>query len=170
MQTDYAAFEVLLSPDFIFILDMPTDTGETNWGRTTENRIHQRMFDPENIPPGDSPLPFEYWLQSVTINLNPQTAFVERPDLYTTFDPPGPLDPTHWKAEAATYGTDVFFQLQGETDFQVTGRAYFTVLEDLTKQIGDPGKWLIYRWEDLGMTNSVAVERTAWGDIKRLYR
>ena len=151
-ETNYFKFEGLLAGDYLFILDMPNmDTGETQWDRTTELRIHQRMFDPENIPPGDPPLASEYWLQSVGITLTSETTFVERPELYTTFDPPGTLNPEIWKAESATYGTNVLFSLQGETDFQVDGRANFTVITDKTKNIGDPGKFLILRWEDLGM-------------------
>jgi hypothetical protein len=157
LQQSYSSFEGLLAEDYLFILDMPNpDTGETQWDRTTEYRIHQRMFDPENIPPGDPPLPTEFWLQTVNITLTPEAAFVERPDLYTTYDPPGTLDPARWKAESATYGTNVFFQLQGDTDFQVNGRAYFTVITDLAKNIGDPGKFLILRWEDLGMNKPSA--------------
>ena len=68
------------------------------------------------------------------------------------------------------FRSNVFFQLQGETDFLVTGRAYFTVITDLTKNIGDPGKFLILRWEDLGSTNSIAVDAASWGLIKELFR
>lgn len=155
---NFAKFEGLLATDYLFILDMPNpDTGETQWDRTTELRIHQRMFDPENIPPGDPPLPPDNWLQTVSITLTPQGTFAERMDLYTTSDPPGTLDPTLWKAESAVYSTDVFFQLQGDTDFQVRGRADFTVITDLTKAVGDPGKFLILRWEDLGITKPTAA-------------
>jgi len=148
---NYDKFQGLLAEDYLFILDMPnSDTGETQWNKTTELRIHQRMFDPENIPPGDPRLDPDLWLQSVSITLTAQADFVERPDLYTTYDPPGPLDPALWKAEFAIYSTDLFFQLQGETDYQVTGRAEFTVITDLTKNVGDAGKFLILRWEDLG--------------------
>jgi hypothetical protein len=149
-QQNYDAFAGLLATDYLFVLDEMTMTGETDWDRTTELRIHQRMFDPENIPPGDPPLAAENWLQSVTISLTPEMDFIERTDLYTTADPPGTLDPTRWRAEVANYGTNVFFQLQGETDYQVTGRANFTVINDLTKQVGDAGKFQILRWEDLG--------------------
>jgi len=165
---DYVA---LLSPDFLFILDQPNpDTGETNWNAITEARIHHRMFDPQNIPPGDPPLPPELWLQSVTVVLSEQSAFAERPDLYTTADPPGPLDPTRYTASGAVYGTDVFFQLQGETDFQVRGRAYFLVLEDRTKPSGDPGRLQLYRWEDLGNPGDLDIVDSSWSDIKALYK
>jgi len=147
---DFNKFEGLLAVDYLFVLNEPDPiTGETQWDRTTEYRIHQRMFDPENIPPGDPVLPAEDWLQTVSITLTAQGAFAERPDLYTTFDPPGPFDPTLWRAESSIYSTDVFFQMPNDRAFQVRGRADFTVITDLTKNIGDPGKFLIFRWEDL---------------------
>ena len=181
---DYPTFATLFCDGFMFVLDMPNpDTQETQWDLETELRIHRRMFEPRNIPPGEPPLPPEFWLQSVTITLTPQTSFVERPDLYTNSSPPGPLDPALWIARSATYGTDVFFQLAGETDYQIVGRADFTVLEDRNKQIGDPGKFCIYRWEDLGTTTKVirssakadgrsaaaGIERGTWTGIKALY-
>ena len=148
---DFATFSVLLADDFLFILAEPNpDTGETQWNVATERRIHSRMFDPERIPISDPPLPMENWLQHVSITLTAQADFVERADLYTTYNPPGPLDPTLWKAESATYSTDVLFLLKGETDYQVWGRSDFTIITDLTKNIGDPGKFFILRWEDLG--------------------
>jgi len=168
---DYATFSVLFADDFVFILDMQNpENGETQWDRTTELRLHQRMFVPENIPPGDPPLDMELWLQSVTVNLTPESAFTERFDLYTTAIPPGPYDSNRWIARSATYGANVFFQLYGETDFLVIGRASFTVLEDDTKHIGDPGKFLIVRWEDLGATPRLAEESGTWGAVKQIFR
>lgn len=166
---DYATFSVLLADDFLFILDEPNpDTGETQWDVATERRIHSRMFNPENIPTNDPPLPMDFWLQAVDITLTPESSFTERLDLYSTAMPPGPFDPTHWIARSTTYGTNVFFQLQGDIDYQVTGRAYFTILEDRTKQVGDSGKFLIVRWEDLGM-NVLAVSASSWTSVKSLY-
>jgi hypothetical protein len=113
------------------------------------------MFDPENIPPGDPPLPYAAWLQHVTITMLQQSEFAERPGLYTNATPPGPLDPALWIASEATYGAEVFLQMQGDTDYQVTGRCSFVVIEDRTRAIGDPGKFAIYIWEDLdGATTS----------------
>ena len=167
---DYATFSVLLADDFQFILDMPNpDTGEWQWDAATERRIHSRMFTPESIPSTDPPLATDYWLQSVNVTLTPEDAFYERTDLYTTAMPPGPFDPTRWIARRANYGTNVFFELQGDTDFQVTGRAEFTILEDRTKQVGDAGKFLIARWEDLGM-NVLAVSASTWTTVKSLYK
>ena len=165
---DSVAFEALLAPEYRFILDEPNNDGETSWGRITEALLHRRMLDPQDIPPGDPPLHPEYWLQDAVVTLSPLNEFAERPELYTTADPPGPLDPANWIARGATYEAFAYFQLQGEFDFQVDGRAYFTVLEDRTKQNGDPGKWLLYRWEDLGMIRLAVAP--SWSDFKGLYR
>ena len=168
---DYSKFEGLLADDFVFVLDMPNpDTGDTQWDRNTEYRLHQRMFDPEEIPLGDPPLDIGYWLNSVTINLTPESAFTERFDLYTTAIPPGPYDSNRWIARSATYGANVFFQLDGDTDYLVIGRASFTVLEDHTKHVGDPGKFLIVRWEDLGAMQDLAEEPATWAGVKQIFR
>lgn len=168
---DYATFAATLSPDFILVLDEPNpDTGETQWNVATERRIHQRMFDPQNIPTSDPPLPTDFWLQSVTITLTPEATFVERPDLYTTFDPPGPIDPMRWIASSCAYSYNAFFHLAGDTDFDARGRLYFTVLEDRGKQVGDPGKFLLVRWEELRRPPGIATEPAQWTRIKMLFR
>ncbi len=153
---DYDKFATLFSnptagqPAYLFALSEPTQTGETSWGYTEEMRIHRRMFQPERPLPGETPVPSPLWLQSVQISLTPQRDFNERTDLYRSPSNPNGIDPAQWIATEAPYGTFVFFQLAGDTDYQVTGRASYTVIEDKTKSNGDPGKWLIYIWEDLG--------------------
>lgn len=137
---------------YLFLLSDPTEQGETQWGYVEEVRIHRRMFKPEDTLPGETPVPPELWLSSVSINLNPLTPFQERTDLYSTNGgADGKLDPAVWIARDARYGTNVFFETQGDQspDFQVTGEANFVVIEDKTKQIGDPGKFLLLTWEDL---------------------
>jgi len=147
---DYPLFESLLANDYTYFLNEPDSvTGETQWDRTTELRIHRRLFDPENIPQDDPPSPPAQWLQSISVTFMKQSAFDERPDLYTTAMPPGPLDPARWIATAATYGADILIQTQGETDFQLRGRCTFVVIEDRAKVIGDAGKFTIYQWADL---------------------
>ena len=149
---DLALFTSLLANDkargaeYLFLLSAPTDIGETQWGFQEESRIHQRMFKPESPPPGDPPVASELWLQSVTITLTPKESFAERPDLYTTNG--GSLDPAIWRAKDASYTTYVFFDLAG-TDYKVEGEANFIVIEDLTKVVGDTGKFLLYIWEDI---------------------
>jgi hypothetical protein len=168
---DYEKFQTLLSnptltapatqPTYQFQLSDPAPTGETSWGYTEETRIHRRMFKPQDPLPGETPVPADLWLQSVDITLTPQGEFTERADLYQSPSNPQGLDPAHWTATEATYGTYVFFQLAGSTDYQVNGRANYVVIEDKTKANGDPGKWLIYRWEDLGTAKPSGVKPAA---------
>ena len=179
-EQDLNSFASILADDpgrnaeFFFILREPTDLGETEWAYEEEVRIHQRMFYPEAPPPGDSEVPAEIWLQSLFITLTPLESFSERPDLYSDdggLD--GKLDPAIWRATDARYSTYVFFDL-AETDYEVVGVANFVVVEDLTKNLGDAGKFLIYIWEDLpwllpqsGMTTRSDV---SWSGVKGLYR
>ncbi len=153
---DYPLFESLLAndsdrnADYLFILSEPTEEGETQWGFETEARAHRRMFDPENTLPGELPVPNDLWLQSVDINLTRQTEFTERTDLYSADGgADGLLDNTVWRAESARYSTDVFFAMNGEIDYQVTGQADFVVIEDLSKSAGETGQFLLFIWEDL---------------------
>ena len=153
---DITAFAGMLANDpdnnaeYLFLLDPSANQGETQWGFEEETRLHQRMFDPENTLPGDPPVPTEYWLTSISITLTLSTPFTERTDLYQSAQNPTGLPADKWKATDAIYATDDLFDTQGRLDFQVTGRANFVVVEDLTKTIGDPGKFLILQWNDLG--------------------
>lgn len=155
-QRNYSKFAGLLSTEagaeYLFILepDPENPNQDTQWGHIEELRLHQRMFEPQNPRPGDSPVPPELWPTSISISLSPRTDFTERRDLYQSSTNPDGLPATRWRATEAVYATNVFFQLQGETDYQVEGEASFVVIQDLNKNIGDPGKFLIYRWEDLG--------------------
>jgi hypothetical protein len=149
--------------EFLFFLDGP---GNELWGFTEEARIHQRMFEPQNTPPGQNPVPVEYWLVGIYISLTQSAEFRERTDLYESFTNPTGLSPTRWKVTDAVYATDVFFDTQ-DTDFQVTGRANFVVIEDLERQLGADGKFLLLQWNDLG-TNAKATEAT-WSGVKSLY-
>jgi hypothetical protein len=161
--------------DYAFFLSEPTPSGETQWGWFDELRIHQRMFQPRTIPPEETPLPRDLWLDGVNSSLYPLTDFRERVDLYSANQgQDGKLDPNIWKAMDALYGTDVFFETQGDIDFLVAARANFVVLEDLTKPAGAEGKFLLYIWEDLpppkkAGARPTAVEPTMWGIVKQLY-
>jgi len=92
-------------------------------------------------------------------------------DLYVSPTNPDGLSPMRWKAMDAVYGTDVLWDLEGEIDYQVIARASFVVLEDLEKELGDSGKFLILQWQDLSNNLAVvSVEASSWGSVKQLYR
>jgi len=155
--------------EYLFLLSDPTPENETQWGHAEETRIHRRMFDPAHPDPGDTAVPPAIWLQNLTITLTLEGEFTERTDLYTAQG--GYLDRAKWKATAATYSAFILFELAGDTDYRVEGRANFVVLEDLEKPIGDAGKFLLLIWEDLGSSYPALTSReTSWGAIKNLYR
>jgi hypothetical protein len=141
------------APYFFFLNDPPG----ANWDLTEELRIHRRMFKPEDPLPGETPVDRDLWLVSIDIQLEPQTEWTERLDLYLSDTNPSGLNPTRWKVTDAQYHTYVLFTLQGTTSYQVNGRANFVVVEDLTKNVGDDRKFLIYRWEDLGSLSAVTA-------------
>ena len=183
---DFDKFQALLAnqPDaqYFFYLSPDTPPGEDHfWGYTEEVRIHRRMFRPKNPLPGETPVPPEKWLQDVTITLTQLAPFAERHDLYRSGRNPGGLDSLRWRAKESTYLADVFFQLAGEVDYQIKGKENFVVIEDLTKAAANaPGKWLFYRWEDVGYPaqgvgwsqgslERASVNQSSWGSVKALY-
>lgn len=182
-QRDHAGFAALLSGDpqaeFVFYLAEPGPDGETHWGLAEELRLHARMFEPQNVAPGDVPVPPELWLAGVQVDLVRTGEWAERTDLYRT-DPAGPgLDPARWIARGAVYQSWVLLDLQGDTDFLAAGRQAFVVLEDRTRGECDPGRFRVYLWEDLGSLGQVAAhvgggrtsaEEASWSRLKSLYR
>jgi hypothetical protein len=158
----------------------PTDDVEVPaaaWNRAEELRIHRRMFDPQHPAPGEAPVPTEYWLESISISLTQMTAFSERPDLYRSPGYPAGVDAERWRAIEAMYDAEIFFKTQGPNDFSVHGKAHFVVLDRRLRLPGVPGKYTLYRWEDLGSPPRAtaggrgrAVEPPTWSRVKSLYR
>ena len=154
--------------EFLFFLPEPIG-GMTAWGYDEESRIHARMFEPANTPPGEPPVPVELWVRSIAVTLVQQEAFAERTDLYTSAG--GWLDPARWRAMDARYSTDVFWDLAGGTDYHVVGGANFVVVEDLSKHGCDASRFAVFHWEDLGAASDPAVAAaTTWARMKSLYQ
>ncbi|MFQ5600190.1 MAG: hypothetical protein ACE5G2_06510 [Candidatus Krumholzibacteriia bacterium] len=166
---------LLANPDvhgvgFVFCSCPEAPQGQVSWGYEEEVRIHRRMFEPENPEPGEDPLPPDVWLQSIDLSLTRQTDFEPHPDLCPG-DDLDELDPQRWLASGARYSTSVFLQTQGQTDFRVEGMSIFVVIEDLSKEVGDDGKFLLYRWIELepsGIHRSGDIRW--WSEVKGLYR
>src|SRR5262245_19888424 len=171
---DYAHFARLLHDDFSFDLHPEPDPDPyvpappRHWRKTDELRIHQRMFAPTSIPAEDAPVPQRLWLEAVSMNLTRSQPWTERDEYYR---PVGPLDPTRWKAWGAEYNTNVLFDTQSESDYQVVGAALFVVVQDLSMPANAPGAFRLYRWQDLGGAgNQIAgVEPATWTRVKRVY-
>jgi hypothetical protein len=167
------ANDFLNKAEFRFLLSDPTPDNETDWGYSEEVRIHYRMFRPELFVRRDPSVPPEIWLQWVTVTLTPEEEFSERPEFYSTSER-GYLDPAKWRATSATYTTYLLFALAGDTNYRIEGRADFVVIEDLTKDVEDDGKFLLLIWEDPGNPTSkdivAGVGGTTWSHLKLLYR
>jgi hypothetical protein len=157
-------------PQYLFMTAPGWGIGNESWGLEEELRLHQRMFEPDNPPDGQTPLPGELWLLSATITLTQETAFEERQDLYVSTQNPDGLAPDRWKVMDAIYGTNVLFDLQGEIDYQINGRAFFIVVEDLQKAVGTAGRFRILQWNDLGSSRKAMDDDTTWSAVKGLYR
>jgi hypothetical protein len=152
----YDRIQGLFHDDYLFVLypdptpDPTQPPPPENWGKTEELRIHRRMFTPQDTPPDETPVPGELWLTGVGITLSESAAFEEVMDYYRTDLNPNGLPQEDWTVRGAEYNTSVLFETQGETDYQVTGTAWFVVVEDKSKTGSEPGRFLLYRWQDLG--------------------
>lgn len=166
---DLQGYTSLLRQDFLFIMEPDPGSPEPSWGRAEEVRIHRRMFEPENVLPGEPPVPRLLWLRSLTMALTQQTSFVERPDLYRSPANPEGLDSARWRATEGLFGYSILFDMEGETDYLPQGRANFIVTADRCRLTGTPGRYALYRCEDLGSW-TLASEETRWGAVKSLYR
>ena len=163
------------SAPYYFFLNAPVN-GIDNWDVTEELRIHRRMFKPQDLLPGETPVVTQLWLASITINLSRTAAtWVERTDLYKTPANPNGLDSAKWKATEAEFHADILFETQGQTDYRVDSRENFIVIQDLGKSAGAPRRFLIYRWEDLdpppvpAQETTILTQNTAWSGVKSLY-
>ena len=104
------------------------------------------VLDPKLPPPL---LPPDLTPQAILVNVLPLESFGPRPDLYSAdggLD--GKLDPGRWRAMDASYSTDLLIQLMWDTDYRLEGETNFVLIQDLTKQAGDPRDFLLYLWEE----------------------
>ncbi len=98
------------------------------------------------LPP--PPIPTELIPRAIVVSVLQVETFGERPDLYSAdggLD--GKLDPRRWRAVDASYEYFVLLDMMG-TDYKLEGGANFVVIQDLAKQAGDPGTFLLYLWEE----------------------
>ena len=141
-----------------FILERPSETGETSWDYDEEMRIHRRMFNPASIGGDEKPLPKALWVRSIDVELVRLTPFAERFDLYRSEqNPTGELDRKLWRATDAVYATDVTWHTRGG-QMRIVGQARFIVIEDLLALVEAENKFLIYRWEDLGSGDKAVAQ------------
>jgi hypothetical protein len=161
----YVRLASLFHDDFRFIpAPDSTDPGAPiEWGRTEELRIHRRIFEPQNIPPSETPLSPELWPVAISITISQLHAFEERPEYYLPANPSG-LDPVRWKVWGADFTASLLVETQGGTHHLYGGVQWFVVAQDLARPAGDSGWLQIYRWQDRGAGS--AIEQS-WTQFKR---
>jgi len=159
--------------DYLYLQADSTGLGQTAlWGYGEEVRIHRRMFRPEDPLPGEAPVHADLWLSSITVHLTPKTSWEERTDLYSADrGADGKLDPAVWKAVEAAYSADLLLDTQSEVDYQIRATEIFVVIEDLTRQMGAPGKFLLLSWTDLcsAPRSLGSLDSGCWTAVKSLY-
>lgn len=153
-------FEPLFHADFWYFES--TTGGSIAICRNRWICLHRRLFEPQNIPPSDPPLPPDLWLVSISISVAPESAFVDEPAYYRSDTNPGGLDPARWRATAATGAVSVLFETQGETDYQVSSRARFVVANDRSKASRVAGKYTFYRIEVVDSPRVDLTPVTSW--------
>ena len=162
---DYDSYAALFPPapesaQFEFVLPDPLPGGQVSWDLAEELRIHRRMFRPDQVPPGETPVPQELWLVSVSVSLVSIAGFAE-------IENPAGLDPRRWRAWEAEYGAEVLFDTQSDTDFRATGRQRFVVAGLPNRLEGVPGKVCLYRWQESTPYGLSASETRSWSQVKR---
>jgi hypothetical protein len=167
---DAERLAALLAPEYLFVGATP-GAAEV-WGRTEERRIHRRMFAPESVPPGDTPVPLDLWPLSIRVKLTQVTTFSERPEFYWGSGNPTGIDPTRWLVRGARYLALARVDTQGETDFVVEGVSEFIVMTSRTEAVGGTPHAMLLQWADLGAPAKAhaALELATWTQLKSLYR
>lgn len=148
--------------EYMFLLAERGPDGELQWSRAEDVRIHSRMFRPRDIPADDRPLPATSWIQGIDLELRASAPFTERTI-------PG-LDPVRWKALRGTYLVQAEFFLPHPYGYSFDTVQVFIVLEDLGKQLGEPGKFLLYRWEDRIYTGTKTASPVPFTRFKAVYK
>jgi hypothetical protein len=152
-------FETLFHPEYQFLLDVPAEDGTAHWGRTEEFHIHRRLFFPHEIPIDPPPPPPVY----VALTLA-STPFEEAPEYYRSPVNLDGLDSALWRVTQATFDARILLGTLGDTDYSGVGRWVLVVAMDRSKSPGESGRFLFYRWIDLG-GDGVSISR-----IKEMYR
>ena len=123
--------------------------GEAFWDATEELRMHRRLFEPENVLPGEPPASCPWLLHLVVAFERESPSWTERPEYYRSASNPGGLDADRWRATGAIAQSECFVETASENDYRLESRSEFVVIEDRVKPLGAERKFLLYRWLDL---------------------
>ena len=158
---DLDRFAPLFHPEFVF-----TETTLTDTITTCRERwicLHRELFEPSSVPE-------TLWLAALTIQVELQGEFVERPEYYASVANPLGLDPKRWLAVGAVSDVAILFETLGDTDYQVIQVADFVVVEDRTAT-AEANRFMFYRITSFDeiVTVAAGVEPKAWPAVLALY-
>jgi hypothetical protein len=110
-------------------------SGAASWDAVEELRIHRRLFEPENVLPGE--LPACSWLFRLVATFERESPnWTERPEFYRSASNREGLDPERWRATGASARSECLIETVGETDYRVLNQSEFVVIEDRAKLLG----------------------------------
>jgi hypothetical protein len=152
VQRDYPRFAGLLpqptdGASYLYESLSPLPSGPT-MDETEELRLHRRLFQPENILPGESPV--EDRPSAIDARFTRRSpSWMERPDLDHSDANPDGLDPARWRATSAIYDLRIVLHFSDQTmKVWRTGPATLTVIEELRTTPGAPRRFMLYRWSE----------------------
>jgi hypothetical protein len=165
---DLQNFASLLHPYFAF---SPDPIPNRPWGRAYEERAHRRMFRPDDLAPGDVPVPAALRLRSIDISLEIlRSSLASEPATLTTLATATPLPRRVWIVRAQA---NVLARTLGPTDYQIA-----SIQELALAPIPEaPNALRIFRWYesttpaglDLSRHSKQGVEGISWRALRRLY-
>ena len=155
---DYDTFATLFHPLYQYRPNTVLDDGTEYWGLDSELGLHRYWFGLDSLPPTPA---LGSRMQARQFGFEFTTRGEFEPPFYYPFEDE-PIDPVRWSLTAASYSGQALIGSSGDTDFLLQFRWEFVVLRDRTAAAGDPNRFLLYRWIDLGSA-AKSVRRGASG-------
>jgi len=165
---DLQNFASLLHPDFAF---WPGPIPNRPWGRAYEVRAHRRMFRPDDLAPGDIPVPAALRVRNVDISLEIlRSSLASEPGTLPTLATATLLPRRMWIVRTRA---DVLVRTLGPIDYQIA-----SIQELALAPIPEaPNSLRIFSWYesttpaglDLSGRSEHGVEAISWRALRRLY-
>jgi len=144
---DYDTFATLFHPLYQYRPNAPLEDGTDYWGLVDELGLHRYWFGLDSNPPSTPALGSRMQARQFGFEFTTRGEF-QPPITYPFRDEP--IDPARWSMTVASYGGQSLIGSSGDTDFLLLFRWEFVVLRDRTAAAGDPNRFVLYRWIDLG--------------------